>query len=87
MRQFVDRAIVSEFAHPPVVRLLAPLTIPDAVLDEGLTMLSAAVRDACGRESTRAVAYCLKLTVIPIVLGRNVKLFCCTEDGTADAFV
>src|SRR6202166_2567333 len=39
-----------------VVRLLAPLTIPDAVLDEGLTMLSAAVRDAYGRESTRAVA-------------------------------
>jgi len=39
-----------------VVRLLSPLTIPDAVLEEGLTMLSAAVRDACGRESTRAVA-------------------------------
>src|SRR5882757_2607153 len=39
-----------------VVRLLSPLTIPDAVLDEGLTMLSAAVRDAYGRESTRAVA-------------------------------
>jgi 4-aminobutyrate aminotransferase len=39
-----------------VVRLLAPLTIPDAVLDEGLTMLSEAVRDACGRESARAVA-------------------------------
>ena len=39
-----------------VVRLLAPLTIPDAILDEGLTMLSAAVRDAYGRESTRAVA-------------------------------
>ena len=39
-----------------VVRLLAPLTIPDAVLEEGLTMLSAAVRDAYGRESTRAVA-------------------------------
>jgi 4-aminobutyrate aminotransferase/4-aminobutyrate aminotransferase/(S)-3-amino-2-methylpropionate transaminase len=39
-----------------VVRLLAPLTIPDAVLDEGLTMLSAAVLDAYGRESARAVA-------------------------------
>jgi 4-aminobutyrate aminotransferase len=39
-----------------VVRLLAPLTIPDAVLEEGLTILSAAVRDAYGRESTRAVA-------------------------------
>jgi 4-aminobutyrate aminotransferase len=39
-----------------VVRLLAPLTIPDAVLDEGLTMLSAAVRDAYGRETARAVA-------------------------------
>jgi 4-aminobutyrate aminotransferase len=39
-----------------VVRLLAPLTIPDAVLEEGLTVLSAAVREACGRESTRAVA-------------------------------
>ena len=39
-----------------VVRLLSPLTIPDAILEEGLTMLSAAVRDACGRESKRAVA-------------------------------
>ena len=39
-----------------VVRLLAPLTIPDAVLEEGLTILSAAVRDAYGLESTRAVA-------------------------------
>jgi 4-aminobutyrate aminotransferase len=39
-----------------VVRLLSPLTIPDAILEEGLTMLSAAVRDAYGRESTRAVA-------------------------------
>ncbi|MGO9993306.1 MAG: 4-aminobutyrate--2-oxoglutarate transaminase [Steroidobacteraceae bacterium] len=39
-----------------VVRLLAPLTIPDAVLDEGLTILSAALNDAYGRESTRAVA-------------------------------
>ncbi len=39
-----------------VVRLLSPLTIPDAVLEEGLTKLSAAVRDACGRESKRAVA-------------------------------
>jgi 4-aminobutyrate aminotransferase len=39
-----------------VVRLLAPLTIPDAVLEEGLTILSAAVRVAYGRESARAVA-------------------------------
>jgi 4-aminobutyrate aminotransferase len=39
-----------------VVRLLAPLTIPDAVLDEGLAILSAALNDAYGRESTRAVA-------------------------------
>jgi hypothetical protein len=38
------------------VRLLAPLTIPDAVLVEGLSILSAAVHDAYGRESTRAVA-------------------------------
>jgi len=39
-----------------VVRLLAPLTIPDAVLEEGLGILSASVRDACGVESARAVA-------------------------------
>ncbi|HEV7614417.1 MAG TPA: 4-aminobutyrate--2-oxoglutarate transaminase [Steroidobacteraceae bacterium] len=39
-----------------VVRLLSPLTIPDAVLEEGLVILAAALRDACGRESTRAVA-------------------------------
>jgi 4-aminobutyrate aminotransferase len=39
-----------------VVRLLAPLTIPDAVLAEGLDILSASVREACGRESKRAVA-------------------------------
>jgi len=39
-----------------VVRLLAPLTIPDAVLEEGLGILAAALRDACGRASTRAVA-------------------------------
>ena len=39
-----------------VVRLLAPLTIPDAVLAEGLDMLAAALRDAYGRESNRAVA-------------------------------
>jgi 4-aminobutyrate aminotransferase len=39
-----------------VVRLLAPLTIPDAVLNEGLDILAAAVRDAYGRESKRAVA-------------------------------
>jgi len=39
-----------------VVRLLAPLTIPDAVLAEGLDVLAAAVRDAYGHESKRAVA-------------------------------
>jgi 4-aminobutyrate aminotransferase/(S)-3-amino-2-methylpropionate transaminase len=39
-----------------VVRLLAPLTIPDALLDEGLAILAAALEDAYGRESTRAVA-------------------------------
>ena len=39
-----------------VVRLLAPLTIPDAVLEEGLGILSASVKDACGVESARAVA-------------------------------
>jgi 4-aminobutyrate aminotransferase len=39
-----------------VVRLLAPLTIPDAILDEGLGLLSAAVRDASGFEPKRAVA-------------------------------
>ena len=39
-----------------VVRLLAPLTIPDDVLNEGLDILAAAVRDAYGRESKRAVA-------------------------------
>jgi 4-aminobutyrate aminotransferase/4-aminobutyrate aminotransferase/(S)-3-amino-2-methylpropionate transaminase len=39
-----------------VVRLLSPLTIPGAVLEEGLSLLSAALQDACGRQSTRAVA-------------------------------
>jgi 4-aminobutyrate aminotransferase len=39
-----------------VVRLLAPLTIPDAILDEGLALLSAAVTAAYGVESARAVA-------------------------------
>src|SRR5271165_5679091 len=39
-----------------VVRLLSPLTIPDAILDEGLAILSEAVRDAYGRESRRAAA-------------------------------
>jgi 4-aminobutyrate aminotransferase/4-aminobutyrate aminotransferase/(S)-3-amino-2-methylpropionate transaminase len=39
-----------------VVRLLAPLTIPDAVLGEGLDILAAAARDAYGRDSKRAVA-------------------------------
>jgi 4-aminobutyrate aminotransferase len=39
-----------------VVRLLAPLTIPDAVLAEGLDMLAGAVSDAYGRDAKRAVA-------------------------------
>ena len=39
-----------------VVRLLAPLTIQDGVLEEGLKILSAAVKDAAGLEPTRAVA-------------------------------
>lgn len=39
-----------------VVRLLSPLTIQDAVLEEGLDLLAAAVRDASGAESKRAVA-------------------------------
>jgi 4-aminobutyrate aminotransferase/4-aminobutyrate aminotransferase/(S)-3-amino-2-methylpropionate transaminase len=39
-----------------VVRLLAPLTIPDAILEEGLGVLSASVKEACGVESARAVA-------------------------------
>jgi 4-aminobutyrate aminotransferase len=39
-----------------VVRLLSPLTIPDSVLEEGLAILSAALHDAFGRESARAVA-------------------------------
>jgi 4-aminobutyrate aminotransferase len=39
-----------------VVRLLSPLTIPDALLEEGLGILAAALRHACGRESARAVA-------------------------------
>jgi 4-aminobutyrate aminotransferase/4-aminobutyrate aminotransferase/(S)-3-amino-2-methylpropionate transaminase len=44
-----------------IVRLLAPLTIPDAVLEEGLGILSAAVKDAAGlgaaaSGSARAVA-------------------------------
>jgi 4-aminobutyrate aminotransferase len=39
-----------------VVRLLSPLTISDAVLDEGLAILSAALNDAYGQAATRAVA-------------------------------
>ncbi len=39
-----------------VVRLLSPLTIPDAVLEEGLNILAAALKDALGIESARAVA-------------------------------
>jgi len=37
-----------------VVRLLSPLTIPDAILDEGLNILAAALKAACGVESARA---------------------------------
>jgi 4-aminobutyrate aminotransferase/(S)-3-amino-2-methylpropionate transaminase len=39
-----------------VVRLLAPLTIPDAVLNEGLDILAASVRAAYGQDAKRAVA-------------------------------
>jgi len=39
-----------------VVRLLAPLTIPEAVLAEGLNILDASLKDAAGVESARAVA-------------------------------
>ena len=39
-----------------VVRLLSPLTIQDAVLEEGLGILSAAVREASGVGPARAVA-------------------------------
>jgi len=39
-----------------VVRLLTPLTIPDAVLDEGLNVLAEALQDAVGRDAKRAVA-------------------------------
>src|SRR5712671_37947 len=39
-----------------VVRLLAPLTIPDAMLSEGLDLLAASLKAARGVESARAVA-------------------------------
>jgi 4-aminobutyrate aminotransferase/(S)-3-amino-2-methylpropionate transaminase len=39
-----------------VVRLLAPLTIPDPVLSEGLDLLAAALKGARGVECARAVA-------------------------------
>jgi len=39
-----------------VVRLLAPLTIQDAVLEEGLDLLSESIHAALGREPVRAVA-------------------------------
>ncbi len=39
-----------------VVRLLSPLTIQDAVLNEGLDILAASLREAAGQESKRAVA-------------------------------
>ncbi len=39
-----------------VVRLLTPLTIPDDVLDEGLNILEAAIGEAFGVTSERAVA-------------------------------
>ncbi len=39
-----------------VIRLLAPLTIEDALLEEGLGILGAALSDACDRGAARAVA-------------------------------
>jgi 4-aminobutyrate aminotransferase len=39
-----------------VVRLLSPLTIPDAILEEGLNILGQALKAACGVEPSRAVA-------------------------------
>jgi 4-aminobutyrate aminotransferase-like enzyme len=39
-----------------VVRLLAPLTIQDAVLEEGLDILAESIGAALGREPARAVA-------------------------------
>jgi 4-aminobutyrate aminotransferase len=39
-----------------VVRLLAPLTIQDGILAEGLDILAASLRAACGTSSERAVA-------------------------------
>ena len=39
-----------------VVRLLSPLTIPDAVLEEGLGLLGDTLKVVYGREATRAVA-------------------------------
>jgi 4-aminobutyrate aminotransferase len=39
-----------------VVRLLSPLTIPDAILEEGLNILAASIKAACGVGSERAVA-------------------------------
>src|ERR1700727_165963 len=40
-----------------VRRLLAPLTIPEAVLAEGLDVLADALQEACGVESARAVGW------------------------------
>jgi 4-aminobutyrate aminotransferase-like enzyme len=42
--------------HANVVRILAPLTIADAVLEEGLNILAESIRAALGREPARAVA-------------------------------
>ncbi len=39
-----------------VVRLLAPLTIQDSILEEGLALLADSLREAFGQESARAVA-------------------------------
>jgi 4-aminobutyrate aminotransferase/(S)-3-amino-2-methylpropionate transaminase len=39
-----------------VVRLLAPLTIPDAMLEEGLEILAQSLYAATGRTAERAVA-------------------------------
>jgi 4-aminobutyrate aminotransferase-like enzyme len=38
------------------VRLLAPLTIQDSILEEGLALLADSLREAFGQESARAVA-------------------------------
>ena len=48
--------ILSCGVYANVIRFLAPLTIPDAVLNEGLDILAAALRGAYGSDSKLAVA-------------------------------